>query len=80
MKLSVWTNYFATPDQERGQLIRATIERPYGREPIAGEVIHFSGASLEVKSVNWLEDSCLLSLEDAIGETTGRYLHEAGFR
>lgn len=80
MKLSLWTNYFVDRDQQQGQQIRARIERPYGREPVVGEVMHFIGAALEVTSVGWLEDGCLLGLEDAIGETTASYLHEAGFR
>ena len=58
MKLSLWTNYFVDRDQQQGQQIRATIERPYGREPVVGEVMHFIGAALEVTSVRWLEDGC----------------------
>lgn len=76
MKLSLWTNHFVDRDQQQGQQIRATIERPYGREPVAARsCTSLARPSRSHPLVGWR-----MAVEDAIGETTASYLHEAGFR
>ena len=92
MKIRLATTFYPSEDAyiaaERGgptapsRLITADIDWAFGREPMIGEYVHFSGTSLKVEAVDWFpaEGLCHLKLSDAIGHDDERYLQEAGFR